>query len=449
MKTVDKIRRYIEEECCKGHLQPGDRLPIYREMMAITGSSYVTVVSAMDKLRQSGLVEISNGNGSYLSGGRMLDVDFNTSLTNLPEALLQQLFAEHLEGLNLNLSIKPVQRFRRQDMRKTEISANRPAFYMWKQNYLFGLPLTRLNDQPEYDSLACSLEMIPGQISDLALPMVYYPYHLGVNGRLLRKTSLKPEDLTSNFQWWPRYAREARQAGFHPHSVLWYDNGFNAILSFVSPLLRIAMQHPERLTDETPLFASPNGQLLLQLAKNCLLYRHPGPETFFGGGSGMNLLLGSWIVRQNRRPEYPGVEIDDLFIVPYTQGRKRIHCVDVEYLSMYVPEHLTAGEKQRMWKAFRLLFARPFQLAYCNAAGVLSTRKDIGGRDYTWNGDGQWDGFVPRANDCVMQRHGMFPQPVTTSLSLLLEDAIAYGSNPQTILQRMDEKKNFAGIGQN
>ena len=51
MRVLERLKRYIEDEIAAGNLHPGDRLPSLRSRTEILGGSYVTMRSAMEKLR--------------------------------------------------------------------------------------------------------------------------------------------------------------------------------------------------------------------------------------------------------------------------------------------------------------------------------------------------------------------------------------------------------------
>jgi len=82
MRTVERIGKYLETEKKAGRLQPGSRLPTYHELMKIGKGSYATVLTAMKKLQTEGIVEIRNGTGSFLAGGRTLKICISRSPFN-------------------------------------------------------------------------------------------------------------------------------------------------------------------------------------------------------------------------------------------------------------------------------------------------------------------------------------------------------------------------------
>ena len=90
----------------------------------------------------------------------------------------------------------------------------------------------------------------------------------------------------------------------------------------------------------------------------------------------------------------------------------------------------------------KLLLSRDFQLAYSNQTGMISPRNDIQPQEYTWNTDRGRNSFCPRPGDLVIYEDQVFPEPVRAALSILLEDYKFYHADAETVLKRMDAKKN-------
>ena len=51
MRTIDRIRNYLQEQKNAGVFSAGDRLPSYHELMKIGQGSYATVMNAMKCLQ--------------------------------------------------------------------------------------------------------------------------------------------------------------------------------------------------------------------------------------------------------------------------------------------------------------------------------------------------------------------------------------------------------------
>ncbi|MDN5344092.1 MAG: hypothetical protein PWQ18_203 [Clostridia bacterium] len=62
-RVIDEIKRNIFE----GRLQPGDRLPAERELVAMLGVSRTSVREALKMLAAEGLVSIRHGQGAFIS----------------------------------------------------------------------------------------------------------------------------------------------------------------------------------------------------------------------------------------------------------------------------------------------------------------------------------------------------------------------------------------------
>src|ERR1700729_1501147 len=63
-QVAAEIRRAIAE----GEAQPGERLPLAKDIAAVLGVNKNTVLRAMHILRDEGLVEFGRGNGITVSG---------------------------------------------------------------------------------------------------------------------------------------------------------------------------------------------------------------------------------------------------------------------------------------------------------------------------------------------------------------------------------------------
>lgn len=443
MNTIDKIRSYITQERSSRRLHPGDQLPNYRQLMKITNASYATVASAMYKLQKHGLVEISKGNGSFLAGGNELVVRFNTDLTNVPLNNLQKMFDRHFSDLNIRFDIQPVDALKNEALRVKLLNEDQPTIYLWKNHNLFMMPISRLCNLPGYDDLLAIQIFQPNCSFDFALPMVRYSFQLGINGKLLKKSGLKIKDITSDFNWWGHYLEGCQKYSFCPASCLLEQNGFNAILSFIQLLLAMTSFDPSKFLSNKPLFDTVAGRKMLQIARDCNYYKTANSSTFFRGGSGMNFMTGNWIATQNKTTERPDINIDDLIVVPYQCAGQKLHYMDVEYLSAYLPEHLSASERIRIWDAVKIMLSYPFQADYCSAAGMLSILRDFNPADYRWNNDEYWNVFIPQKNDLIIRRNDLFPEPVVHVLSSLLETFLFYNSDIDTVAKRMDEAKNI------
>jgi len=64
----DQVAAEIRRAIAEGEAQPGERLPLAKDIAAILGVNKNTVLRAMHILRDEGLVEFGRGNGITVTG---------------------------------------------------------------------------------------------------------------------------------------------------------------------------------------------------------------------------------------------------------------------------------------------------------------------------------------------------------------------------------------------
>src|SRR6202042_849735 len=64
----DQVAAEIRRAIAEGEAQPGERLPLAKDIAAVLGVNKNTVLRAMHILRDEGLVEFGRGNGITVSG---------------------------------------------------------------------------------------------------------------------------------------------------------------------------------------------------------------------------------------------------------------------------------------------------------------------------------------------------------------------------------------------
>ena len=70
-KTLEKLKAYIKDQ----NLQKGDKLPTEPELIKILGVGRSTVRESVKILAYSGVVEVKQGSGTYLTGEQTQSID--------------------------------------------------------------------------------------------------------------------------------------------------------------------------------------------------------------------------------------------------------------------------------------------------------------------------------------------------------------------------------------
>jgi GntR family transcriptional regulator len=68
MALHDQVAAEIRRAIAEGEADPGDRLPLAKDIAAVLGMNKNTVLRAMHILRDEGLVEFGRGNGITVTG---------------------------------------------------------------------------------------------------------------------------------------------------------------------------------------------------------------------------------------------------------------------------------------------------------------------------------------------------------------------------------------------
>lgn len=220
MKTIDRIRKYIKNQIDAGNIIPGSKLPSYRELGDICGGSYVTVRSAVVKLQNEGLVEIRNGSGTYLAGGKKLKIRLNINSSALPVKRMRRLLDKHLAetDLNLELDVYPLSGLNESQALKTE----KAMISILQSGESINLPPVTLDKFSGYAKLAKMLKITDKIKSKIMLPFTTYNYQIGISQAVWRKVGFKQQRLDNDFNWWSKYASCCRQHGIYPVSQHWH-----------------------------------------------------------------------------------------------------------------------------------------------------------------------------------------------------------------------------------
>lgn len=430
MRAIEQIRMYIKNGLQNNTLSAGSQLPSYHEFMNITGTSYATVLSAMNGLQREGLIELLHGKGSFVAGGKTLPVCLLYNPQVISEAAFAGLLNKHLAKTDLNISLKlyPVylvynpdeyQRFINEEQHAVIISNEEPPM----------LPVSNLTGFEDYDE---NME------NAFRLPFTFLSQQFAMNRALVRKTGFKPEEIDSSFVWWESFVEHCKACGVFPGSMKWQANSREVFTLCYGLLLALFGAVPE---EKVLLFDSDAGRRLLKILGDLRYYDSPNQDgSFFCNEACMNFNIGSWIAVQNQNPERPDIKVSDLEIVPIARGEKKIKLLSYNYLSAYFGNQATVEERNRVWALMKLMREREFQLDYCNATGMISSREDIHKDEYSWNRQGDMDAFFPGKDDLIFHSFEMFDHTKYAAMTILLEDFLFYSADMDTTLRRMDLK---------
>ena len=190
MRTIDKIRKYINQRLASGELKAGSRLPSSNEMMRLFESSYATVRLSLRKLADEGLVDVANGRGSFVAGARKLDVIFYCLPTSVEFDQLERLLEKHINKncLHLNIHLRNV--FNLITGRETGApdNVNKVVIVECAPEMTYNIPgLYNFIDYDGYSDLLRKLMPETMETMNGGLPFYSYTSQLAVNDELLRK----------------------------------------------------------------------------------------------------------------------------------------------------------------------------------------------------------------------------------------------------------------------
>jgi hypothetical protein len=133
---------------------------------------------------------------------------------------------------------------------------------------------------------------------------------------------------------------------------------------------------------------------------------------------------------------------DELKIIPYMHNGRIMYYFRQTTLSTYTREYLSDGEKHRLWELVKLILSRQFQLEMTDRLGIISVRRDIGPRDYSWNTRPDFNYFIPQPGGLVIKGN-IIKDYIIFVFSTLIEQAVFFGADPGQILELCDRKLEF------
>ena len=448
MRTIERIRNYLETEKKSGRILPGGRLPSYHELMKIGEGSYATVLTSMKKLQAEGLVEIRNGSGSFLAGGKTLKICISHTSSTISSETFAALLSRHAESAGLNMEF---------DVRDSVVSSSLnlkrmiqqydALFFIQNQDQIYA---KHVQPQLLFSFRECEQLLEPMEYSGKL--MEFFPYlpfthtvsQIGVNSGLLKKVGFSMEQLTPDFLWWNEFREACSKHRIAPIAMHWRESELFFMKYFFPLLLSFVPFERERYWGMKPLFTTDAGLHFLQLLKTMPFSKTFRESEFYKNASVFQFALGSWIALQNNHPEWPQIKIRDLEIIPHRDAAGHKICYSAtDCIGTFLRDDLSAADRGRLRELLSLLLSHEFQLEYCNKTGMLSFRREIAPTDYAWNKDGRWNAFFPEPDSFICFSQEIFPDVLYSVLSSLLEGFLFYGIDLENTAKRMDDKKKF------
>lgn len=452
MRVLERLKRYIEDEIAAGNLHPGDRLPSLRSLTEILGGSYVTMRSAMEKLRNEHVVEVNN-TGTYLSGTNKIKVRLNIIGSDLSIDSMRRLLNKHLANTELYLELDIHENGEIKTLELLKEIRNNYSATLTIDSTLHSsddhLPAASLKEFPDYEQHLSELKTPEGRNFEFSLPFINGTAVMAVNRKLMEKIGFDYRKITSDFEWWEEYVEKCRRSSLPPSILHWDRKHLFLLTSFFRLLLSLCSYSPEKYFGTEPLFRTAEGRRFLKILSDIQFVESPLPAStgFFRNETPFLFQIGSWISIQNNNPAYPGVGVDSLEVIPYRTGSgKGLYLQNCSILEAWFRETLVAEERKRVWKLMKIMTSRDFQLDYCRETGQTSSLRDIYPTEYYWNRDGRWGAFFPNENDEILWQHQLFNRNITGILSTLLEMYVFDHADTDAILTQLDLKKSFPKI---
>lgn len=186
LRTIDQIRKYINDGIANQKLQPGSSLPSCYEFTKLCSGSYATVRSALSKLQAEGLVQVENGVGSFLAGGKPLTIRLNVIDKSLSLDHTRELLEKYLAGKNLNLQLEigPTSDLVHRENYNRILENYNAVITMFGDERIFHLPQAQLDHFPDYSEVVAQLRIDNEQLSRVAIPFCQTYFFMVANGKL-------------------------------------------------------------------------------------------------------------------------------------------------------------------------------------------------------------------------------------------------------------------------
>lgn len=443
MRVIDKLRKYIQDGREAGDLAPGSRLPSYHEMMSLWGGSYATVSAAMSKLAREGLVDIRNGSGSFVAGGKKLTIDFYCLPSTMQFSDFGKLLARHIKKNHLNIEINLISSAHLTYHWETikPDSTRRIIICECSGNKSYNLPgMLHLEELENYDELKKIMYPMPKSGSSSSLPFYAITKVGAMNTELSKQAGFDASELSADFSNWEKLLQAARRKNIPACSLAWPRNAKWA-LSLILPLmmtLKLHMRELEQIPEhplQAPFFNTPAGYRLLEILQAVTDPALNG--NFYNNQALFDFSIGSWFTVQNHNR--PGMSVDHWQPVPYSMGGRRVLPFLLSTLQVHCDASAGNEERIRVWNFMQMLVSKKFQQEFCSKTGMISPRADIPSSKYSWNENGRFACFFPRKDDFIIYDN-LFDREMIAYLSALFEQYLFYGGNAPVILKALDRK---------
>lgn len=437
VRVIDKIRQYINEGIESGHFRKGSRLPSYNKLKDKFCTSYATVSLAMSKLEAEGLINIEKGTGTFIAGGTPLVIKFYCLEATLDFVSYKKLIQKHLRKNDISIEIEFEDRSKLDFKCLTE-NRNRNYKAILVENSTSpnypNINSKRVHLHNELDTWDDLSELYMG----FSVPFYSFSYQMGVNLKIMRDIGIDPKVFDGNLLWWDRYVDLCQKNGLPPAEFSWGKAGkwlaSKTLGLFFSQKINETNSEESVFEQKLPYFETSAGRRVLEIIKSCEFTE--GKNGFYENRSAVNFFQGSWIAVQNGNRT--GIEVDDLEIIPYQHGNRKICYTSTTFLQCYMPSSISPEERLRLWELQKIISSKEFQKDFCSLTGALSTRSDLKPEDYGWF-DEKVSGFIPQKNDIVINDN-IFSSNMIAYMTGIMEQYFFYDADIDNVLKCLDAK---------
>jgi DNA-binding transcriptional regulator YhcF (GntR family) len=429
MRIANRIREYIIEEQRSGKLHPGDKLPGYKDLCRKFNTSYATVFNAVANFEKEGLVDRRNGIGLFLRGTEIMKVKLyicDDILTPELLASLQKMADERKLYLEL------------EQQYDSELFESFPSdcHAVISTDMVRGGQVMDYSRFPDYHKELSSFPKYTWS-SNIGLPFQAFVYQMSVNPKLLAKYGFKKKISGSDFSWIKSFSEFAVCHGKLQHDH-WHTNYPSSASRYLYLFMGMLLNEKGSIDElfSGAFFNTKAGFRLIELLK-CFSY-DTNYENF--KDCACNFYSGSWLPVQYKHKF--DLKDDELKIIPYMHNGRIMYYFRQTTLSTYTREYLSDGEKHRLWELVKLILSRQFQLEMTDRLGIISVRRDIGPRDYSWNTRPDFNYFIPQPGGLVIKGN-IIKDYIIFVFSTLIEQAVFFGADPGQILELCDRKLEF------
>ncbi len=439
MLIRDKINNYLRKLEQEKKIRPGEKLPSYSEICQLFNITYTSAQRAFKQLEQEGRINVVKGVGSFLNGGKVLDVDIYLTRTTFDFKEMQKIF-EHISDkndLNLKITLKDIKSLKKDnygscpDEHKVIISEVDP----WFQTTGSLMDYSAFED---YSNVIEKLKLYDMEYNNFQLPFYFFTYQGAVNTKVLKEAGFKKKiESFSTLEWWDELVVACKNKMQIP-AVKHFETGELWLfpLFMISVLMMLQKRKSLKTLFKTPFFDTLIGKRLFEITDNfqTLTENDKGYHPLMGA---INLDIGSWISVQYKKQF--NISDDDFYIVPLKCGANKIMHYSLVPLQTFVSSKITENEKDRVWCLLKNLLSKSIQKKIVAQTGAISVRKDMTIQDHKWVCRDDFKAFFPSKGD-IFVSNSIIPNEKIAVLGALYEQYEFYGANGDTIRKCMDQK---------